>query len=307
MKKKILFVINPISGTGRHQSVVSLINETLDKERFDYKIVFTKAPKHATELAREAVQQNYNVVVAVGGDGTMHEVGKGLIGSKTAMAIFPRGSGNGMARNMNIPMKLKRAIKVLEECKTVKIDTVSINNEKFIGIAGLGFDALIAWEFAHFGKRGFQSYVRIVLREFAKYKCHDYDLIIDGKTYLKNAFLISFANSAQWGNNAIVSPKATINDGIIDVCVMKEFPAHLLPILAMRLFSNTMDKSRYMEIIQGKEVIIKQHVDYIQLDGDTYELGKELHIKVNPKSLNMVVPGFRTVRKLQNIAPKISL
>ena len=307
MKKKIFFIINPISGTGEEQSIVKLITESIDQEVYDYKIAFTKAQFHAMELAQQAVDEEYDVVAAVGGDGTMHEVGKQLIGTKTALAIFPKGSGNGMALNMKIPLKLNKAIRLLKECKTVKIDTVSINDEKFIGIAGVGFDALIAAKFATYGKRGLRSYVALTFKELNDYVAETYELYIDGQKYERNAFMISFANSAQFGNNAVVAPGATITDGIIDICVMQQFPPITLPLLTMRLFTNTIDKSKYMEILKGKEIFLKQKSKFVHLDGEPYELGQELHIKINPKSLNIVVPGYREVKnfQLQNIAAKL--
>lgn len=294
MKKRILFIINPISGTGKFQSVVRLINEHIQPDLLDYKIVFTKAPKHATELSRGAVNENYDMVVAVGGDGTVLEVGKGLVGTNTALGILARGSGNGFARNLKIPMEMEKALDVIAGCKTRKVDTVFINDEKYLGVAGVGFDALVAWEFSHYGKRGLQSYIKIVVREIAKYQPQVYDLIIDGKEYKRKAFFITFANSSHFGGNAVIAPNALINDGIIDVCLIDMFPLNKLPILAYMLFTNTLDQSRYVEFIRGKEIIVKQNEDYVQLDGDPYLLGKHLHLKINPMSLNVVVPGHRS-------------
>ncbi|MCI5058753.1 MAG: diacylglycerol kinase family lipid kinase [Flavobacteriales bacterium] len=291
-KRKILIIINPISGTGKHQSVVVAAQEMLKGDEFEYELAFTKARNHATELSAEAAKAGVDIVAAVGGDGTMHEVAKGLVGTTTAMAILPRGSGNGLARNMGIPMKLKNAIEVLKNAKTMKIDTVLINEDRFFGVAGIGFDALIAWKFAEFGKRGLQSYIKISLSEWAKYKPVEVELEIDGKKYFKTAFLMSFANSSQFGNNAVISPNASIVDGLIDVCVMKEFPSHQAPGIATRMFTNSIDKSRYLEVIQGKDIKVKQEFDFCHLDGEPVKLGNEMHIRVDPKSLNIVVPGI---------------
>jgi diacylglycerol kinase (ATP) len=293
MRKKLLIIINPVSGTGQHESVVENITDLVKESEFDYKIVFTKHPGHATEMAAEAVKNQYDIVAAVGGDGTVHETGKALIGSSTALAIIPRGSGNGMANNLKIPLKLPSAIKVLTESKTIKIDTVKINDNCFLGIAGCGFDALVAWEFAKFGKRGLASYVKIVLREISKYKEDTYFLEIDGKEYTRKAFLISFANSSQFGNNAVVAPGAKMYDGLIDVAIIERFPINQLPQMAYKLFTNSLDKSKYLEIIKGKNIHIKQNSELVQLDGEGFSMGKELAISVNPLSLNIVVPGYK--------------
>ncbi len=296
-RKKILFIVNPIAGIGKYVSVVASVEELLDKKKFEHNIVFTKAPKHATELASQAAENNYDIVVAVGGDGTMHEVGKGLIGSSTALAIIPRGSGNGMARNLRIPVRIQRNLKVLNDCKTIKIDTVNINEDKFLGIAGVGFDALVAWEFSKFGKRGLPSYVKITLREFSNYISQNYELNIDGVSFCRNAFMISFANSAQFGGNAVIAPAAKIFDGKIDVSILDKFPINALPNMAYKLFTNSIDKSKYLEIIRGEKIFVKQPFDYVHLDGEPFLMGKELHIKVNPLSLNIVVPDFSKPRK----------
>lgn len=284
--------MNPIAGVGKYVSVVASVNELLDKTRFDHSIVFTKFPKHATELSREAAENKYDVVVAVGGDGTMHEVGKGLIGTNTALAIIPRGSGNGMARNLHIPVKIRQNLRALNDCKIIKIDTVSINRDKFLGIAGVGFDALVAWEFSKYGKRGLPSYIKISLKEFKKYVPQNYEITIDGVSFCRKAFMISFANSAQFGGNAIIAPGAKIFDGKIDVSILDKFPLNALPVMAYKLFTNSIDKSKYLEIIKGEEVIVRQPYDFVHLDGEPVLMGKELHIRVNPLSLNIVVPDF---------------
>lgn len=298
MRKKILFIVNPIAGVGRYVSVVANLNEMLDKEKFDHSIVFTKAPKHATALSKEAADKNYDIVVAVGGDGTVHETGKGLIGTNTALAIIPRGSGNGMARNLRIPVRIKRNLKVLNDCKIIKIDTVNINKDKFLGIAGVGFDAKVAWEFSKYGKRGLPSYIKISLREFKKYIPENYEINIDGVSFCRKAFMISFANSAQFGGNAVIAPGAKIFDGKIDVSILDKFPLNALPNMAYKLFTNSIDKSKYLEIIRGEEVTVKQPHDYIHLDGEPVLIGKKLRIKVNPLSLNIVVPDFSKPRRI---------
>ncbi len=288
--KKILFIVNPVSGVGRKNIVVKLIKKQLDKQQFDYRITYTQAPKHATELAHEAAAKNFYAVVAIGGDGTVNEIGKGLVGTQTAMAFLPAGSGNGLARHLKIPINLSKAMSVINSGRIISIDTVNMNNEMYVGMAGIGFDAHIGWKFATFGKRGFWSYVKIFLREYPKYKAQDYEICLDGKTISKNAFLISFANGSQYGNNAAIAPEADLQDGLLDVCVLKNFPLYSVPYLAWRLFNQLMHQSKYMETFRTKEILIKQNSDAAHIDGEPVQLGKELKIKVNPLSLKVIVP-----------------
>lgn len=287
--KKVCFIVNPISGVGRQKMIEKLVAEKLDHSRFEHAILYTERAKHAIELCKKAVTDRYDIVVAVGGDGSVNEVGSSLIGTSSAMAIMPAGSGNGLARHLGIPMNLVKAMDVINEGKEIAIDTVSINNEVFLGMAGVGFDAHIGWEFAKFGKRGFSSYVKVILREFPKYKARDYELEIDGKTYKRKAFLISFANGSQYGNNAVISPGASLQDGLVDVCILKDFPLYALPVLAFRLFNRSMDHSKYVEIIRGKKIKVRQEATTAHIDGEPVELGKEIVMEVQPGSLKVVV------------------
>jgi len=289
-KKSICFIVNPISGIGRQKVIEKLIDENLDRTKFDYEIAYTKAAKHAIELSKDAAGRNFNIVVAVGGDGSVNETAKGLIGSNTAMAIIPTGSGNGLARHLKIPLDLKKAMEVINLGKETCIDSIQLNDETFVNVAGIGFDAHIGWEFAKYGKRGFSSYVKVIAREFPKYKAQDFELIIDGKSIIKNAYLISFANGSQWGNNAHIAPTADIADGVMDIAILKDFKFYSGLSIGYKLFKKTLHESSYLEIIKAKEVIINQKGIIAHIDGEPIEIGRELKIKVNPLSLKVIVP-----------------
>ncbi|MDP1747652.1 MAG: YegS/Rv2252/BmrU family lipid kinase [Bacteroidota bacterium] len=290
MKKKICFIVNPISGVGRHKVVEKLIDQHLNRTLFDYEIVYTKAAKHATELAKQAVATDFNIVVAVGGDGSVNEVARGLIGSTTAMAIMPAGSGNGFARHMKIPLDLKKAMNIINNAKEASIDTIQLNNETFINVAGVGFDAHIGWEFAKFGKRGFSSYLKVIIREFPKFKVQDYELIINGIPLHKKAFLISFANGSQWGNNAHIAPLADVADGLMDIAILKNFSFWNVISIGYKLFRKTIYLSPHLETIKAKEVLVKQTNSIAHIDGEPIEVGHSISIKVNPLSLRVIIP-----------------
>ncbi len=288
--KKVCFIVNPISGIGRQKVIEKLIDEHLDRTIFDYEIAYTKAAKHAIELSKEAASRNIDVVVAVGGDGSVNETAKGLVGSNTAMAIIPTGSGNGLARHLNIPLNLKKAMKLINNGKETRIDSIQLNNETFVNVAGIGFDAHIGWQFAKYGKRGFSSYIKVIMREFPKYKAQDFEIIIEGKSIIKNAYLISFANGSQWGNNAHIAPNADIRDGILDIAILKDFKIFSALSIGYKLFKKTLHESAHLEILKAKEVIVKQKGNIAHIDGEPLEVGNELKIKVNPLSLKVIVP-----------------
>ena len=289
--KQIIFIINPVSGIGKHKIVERLAEELLDKSRFIPTIVYTNAAGHATEISRNAAADGIDIVVAVGGDGTVNETEAGLVGTATALGIVTAGSGNGLARHLKIPMNVRRAIEVINDGKSLKIDTATINDQLFVNLAGVGFDASVAKKFAVAGKRGFSTYLRITTNSYKNYEPKQYTLIIDGKVIKRRALLISFANSSQFGNNTSIDPTASINDGYIDVCIVGKMPYWKALILAPLLFLKKFDQTRYVEIIRAKEVVLKRRKGKsIHLDGDPKIMGKELTMKINPLSLNVIVP-----------------
>ena len=288
MASKILFIVNPISGTGKQKKLNSILGKTLDYNLFSPTIVHTERAGHATELSREAIGQ-YDYVVAVGGDGTVNEVVKGLTGSETTMGIIPVGSGNGLARHLNIPMDMDEAIKVINKRLTERIDTVKINDELSVNVSGVGFDAHVAHKFAKNGKRGSIPYVKIAATEFQKYKSEAYKIVADGKPMFRNAFMISLANSTQFGNNALISPEAKINDGLVDICILSEFPKVEAGAVAARLFNRTMHKSKFIEIIRASKVEIDTNHPIVgHIDGEPVIFNDMLNIEVQPASLRII-------------------
>lgn len=288
MKKRVLFIINPVSGVGRQKTVEKLIDRELDRSCYEPEIAYTQSRGHATELATAAVQRNVEIIVAVGGDGSVNEVGQALIHTPSVLGILPAGSGNGLARHLCIPMDLSRAMERIMNGKIIKMDTGILNDKVFLGMSGVGFDAHIGWEFARFGKRGFSSYIKVFLREFPKYKAGEYKIEIDGRSFIKNALLISVANGSQYGNNAFIAPQADVSDGLLDICILSEFPVYAAPFLARRLFNRSLDRSKYLEILKGKDIRITQPDKTAHIDGEPLEEGRDLHFKIVPSSLNVI-------------------
>ncbi len=262
----------------------------LQREKFDYTVVRTEKPGHATTLSREALEQGVDLVVAVGGDGTVNEAARPLIGTGTPLGIIPVGSGNGLARHLGIPTETDRSINVLNHFSLKTIDTVKANDEVFLSIAGVGFDALVAEKYADQQMRGFFSYAFISITEYFPYRPLTFRLVIDGRELEREALFISFANSNQFGYNTIIAPQAKIDDGLIDVCIVKKFPAWVSPFLAPMLLAKKIDQTPYVEIVRAKEVFLKNKSNIINLDGEPVKLKENLHIKVIPASLNVVVP-----------------
>ncbi|WDF55143.1 diacylglycerol/lipid kinase family protein [Mucilaginibacter sp. KACC 22063] len=289
MKKKLLFIINPVAGGKRKDKVPALIDRYLDKSIFDYDIKFTEAQSQASVMAAEAID-HHDIIVAVGGDGTVNEIASALAGSKAIFGIIPFGSGNGLSRFLHIPMDTAEAIKTLNSVNTETIDGAKINGQWFFNMAGMGFDAHISEVFSHQKTRGFTTYFKSSVKEITTYKSQVYHLDIDGKQYEREAFMLSFANSSQYGNNAHVSPHASVQDGLLDVCVIKPFPLYRFPEMGLRMFTGTADKSDYVEIIKGRHIEVKrEEPGPVHLDGEPQMLGTEAEIEVVPHILKVIV------------------
>ncbi len=291
-KKRIRFIINPVSGVGKQKNIVADIAKHLDSALFHHEIVFTQKAGHAIGLAKQAAESNYYAVVSVGGDGSMNEVSCSLINSNTALAIIPTGSGNGFANHLGIPHKISEAIKVLNTGRVLDVDTVVANDKTVIGICGVGFDAHIAHEFANYGKRGFSSYVKVIMREFPKYKLALYKIEVNGEIIEEKAWLVTVANGSQFGNNATINPQSIITDGIMELCIVKPFEWWRFPILVYALFNNKIDRLPFITTIKADTItILNNDTTVAHIDGEPVHLGPEILFKVLPKSLKVIVPS----------------
>ncbi|MFD1771398.1 diacylglycerol/lipid kinase family protein [Sphingobacterium suaedae] len=288
-RKRILFVINPISGGKKKTAFNKQVLEVLDLEKFDPTFKITDHPNHAYELGKSAILEGYDAVVAVGGDGTINELGSAILGTDMPLGIVPEGSGNGLALYLGIPLNESAAIRRINRFDTVEVDTGEINGRNFFNIAGLGFDASVSDHFATETIRGPIGYLRSAINVLSNFKPSIYRLVIDGKEYRKEAFMISVANSPQYGNNAYIAPQASINDGILDVCIVKRFPLYLLPKMVFHLFNKSADQSEYVEIIPGKKIeIVRDGKGPVHVDGEPVEMGEKLEIAIRHKSLKII-------------------
>lgn len=290
-KKHLVFVVNPKSGVERQKVVQHAIEQYLDKEQFTYEIQFTQYAKHGTELAREAAKAGAYGVVAVGGDGSANDIAAGLLGSDTVLAIFPKGSGNGMARTMEIPLKDREAIETINRNKVVKMDVGFVNDQLFISNAGVGFDALIAKKFAKSVRRGLAVYSWLVTKYLWLYNEWDWRIIVDGKEIKTRAFLVNIANGRQFGYNFQIAPDADWRDGLLDVVVIKKFPKILGSSLVIRAMNGTLTKSPFVEHYRGKEItIVHPDLKLMQTDGDAHPCSNRLEFKIQAAAQKVIVP-----------------
>ncbi len=232
----------------------------------------------------------FDIIVAVGGDGSVNEIGKQLINSNTTLAIIPAGSGNGLARNLNIPMSIKKAILLINKGKTKAIDSVKINNDYFLGTAGVGFDAYISWRFEEAPTRGLLTYLKVALKGFWTYKSADYKIFYENKEEdISKGMLVTFANSKQYGNNVLIAPNANIDDGLVKLVAVKKFPLIYLPIFGFYLLSKQIHKFKFTEQFESKKITLINPENEIHIDGEAIKMENRIEVEVLNKSLNVIV------------------
>lgn len=288
--KKAVFIVNPVSGSSRKRNIGEEIASCLDMDGGSYEIVYTQRPKHASELARDAVKEGVPEVVAVGGDGTVNEVASAVAGSSSAMGIVPVGSGNGLARHLGIPQDVKQAVRKIVDGHTSMIDYGLLNRKKFFCTCGCGFDAEVGWKFG--GRRGRSSYVKTVIKEYFRYAPSSYEIEdSDGKViFSSKAFLITVANASQWGNDACVAPEASVQDGLLDLVVVEPFSLLSAASLSWRLFHRSLLKSSKVRHFRGKAFTIRRSdAGLVHLDGEPLFSTEELEISVCPQGLRVIV------------------
>ncbi|MCB0699586.1 MAG: diacylglycerol kinase family lipid kinase [Chitinophagales bacterium] len=287
----LVFIINPKSGVEREKAILKAIDEKLDQTQFTYEIIHTEYAKHGTELARKAAQKGAYAVVAVGGDGSVNDIVAGLIGTDTALAIIPKGSGNGMARSMEIPLKEYEAIDVINRGNTIMMDIGYANDRPFISNAGVAFDALISKKFAKSTRRGFAIYSWLVTRYMWTYKEWEWQLKIDGEEIKEKAFIISVANGRQFGYNFQIAPGASWTDGLLDVVVIKKFPKILGGALVMRAMNGTITDSPFVDHFTAKEVVIHHpKLKLMQTDGDAHACENTIRFRLDEAKQKVIVP-----------------
>jgi len=249
----------------------------------------TEYAGHATQLAQQFALEGYYAVVAVGGDGTVNETACGLVGTKTALGIIPNGSGNGFARHLDISTRMNRAIEMLNSSEAINVDYATVNNIPFFSTFGIGFDAVVAQDFAD-SSRGFKGYVQSIFKDLFQYKPETYQLKGEGIDLTTTAFLINFANAGQWGYDAYIAPKASVQDGWLDVAIVSEFSLMEAAGMAIRLFTKNIDEHLHMNTLRTKDMtLVRETEGVVHIDGTPTQMGKELHVKIVEEGLKVLV------------------
>jgi YegS/Rv2252/BmrU family lipid kinase len=290
--EKITAIINPISGTASKKRIPALLDQYIPQDKFEMQFFFTEYPGHAFELANQAVRDKVDYIIAVGGDGTVNEVAKALVDSTAVLGIIPMGSGNGLARDLSIPMDIKKAMEVIMERNVKTIDYCKANDHIFFCTCGVGFDASVSKRFAEEKRRGPWTYLKDIITEYVKFQPDIYEIILENKEVLtKKAFLVTCANASQYGNNAFIAPHADMNDGIIDVAVVSPITPWNIATLVVQMFTKQMRKNSKVEYYRTKKLTLKKKKSgAIHIDGEPIYMGETISIEAFHSGLHVIAP-----------------
>ena len=288
---RICFILNPASGTNRTQDVPALLARYATATGADFAIWPTQYAGHAEELARQAAAEGFRVVAAVGGDGTVNEVGRGLLGAEdAALGIVPRGSGNGLARHLRIPLDLPGAVRRLCAPTFQRIDAGEINGHPFFCTAGLGFDAHVSKLFAQAGTRGLSTYVKVSLREYRRYRPTAVQLTLNEQVFDTNCYVLAFANAAQYGNNAYIAPRADIQDGLLDVCLIDGLSLPRAVRVGLGLALGTLPTSGGAVYHTSRHILVQSAAPLgFHVDGDYVADATSFEVNLHPLTLEVAV------------------
>jgi diacylglycerol kinase (ATP) len=287
---KALFIINERSGKRRKVDVAELIRAT--PPFIASEIVPCGRIEDLDAIIDRAENENVDVVFAVGGDGTVHETARRLVHRKPALGVLPTGSGNGFARHVGIPIDPAAALTSNGGGRIVSIDTASVNGRHFLGVMGVGFDALIADRFASSNVRGLETYVREGLRAFGEFQGEEYEITANGQTIRHHAAVVAIANSGQYGNNARIAPLASLQDGLLDVVIIHETRLIDAAFLLARLFRGTLHEASGVTTFQTSALTLRRAAaGPAHLDGEPLTLPETLEVRVVPQSLRLLVPA----------------
>jgi YegS/Rv2252/BmrU family lipid kinase len=288
-RQRCSFIINRIAGTSSLPNLESLVNKTLNSKLFIPDFYYTEYHRHAEVIAKDLVSQQVPFIIAVGGDGTVNQIGAQLIGSSSSLGVIPTGSGNGFARHLKLPMSPDDSIKLINKRTIKSIDTGLINDIPFLNVAGVGFDGHVSNVFHSYEKRGLSGYAKIILKEFSPFKSQTVLLETEDGEFKQEAFMVCFANGRQFGNRIYISPKASMSDGKLDVCLLKKPKFSYIPRMFFKMINKRELPEKYFKDYKAKTILLTHNFKYFHIDGEPFNAPHELRVKCVPSSLNVLV------------------
>lgn len=289
--KRIVFIVNPRAGTNLQKHIQESVDRHLNHRKFEYGFRFTERAGHAKELAMEAVAEEYEIVVAVGGDGSINEVASALVGTDVVLGIIPAGSGNGLAMHLGYGRDIDEAVKKINTAEVQQIDVGLMNGQPFFNLAGIGFDGLVSNLMKGSNWRGFLPYFLNSVKAGLQYTPRECRIEMDDKVLTEKCFIISIANGPMWGYNFQIAPDARLDDGFFEVVIMKDAPKWQYFAVVPSTLNGKIYDAEFVEHYRARHVkIIAEGKNYVHLDGEGLVHEGLLEFEIKPKALKILVP-----------------
>jgi YegS/Rv2252/BmrU family lipid kinase len=299
MVRKIIYLLNPISGTKEKEKIKNLIIRKTRAERIEFKILPSKADGQYDDLRVMIKKEMITDVVICGGDGTLNAIANALQGVHVNIGIIPIGSGNSLALAAKIPKQTGRALDIIFKGNTSPVDAFHINEKFSCALCGIGFDAEVAHEFAKQKTRGLQTYLRISTMKFFKSKPYPFEIKLNNKIIKTEAYFISIANSNQFGNNFTIAPKASMSDGLLDIVIVRKMNKMILPFSVLLQVAGNNKLMQAMEYFEEKNIIYVQtdkisirnpSMAPMHIDGEPTDTSPDFRIRIIPHCFRLIQP-----------------
>lgn len=294
MRTRIHFIVNPVAGSGRNKLSVDDLNKLFGKDQYELEVKESEYPKHAIALAKDSIAERANIIVACGGDGTINEIASCLVNTKVTLGIIPMGSGNGLASNLKIPRKIKTALKIIRNNNTLEIDSGLINDELFFSNTGIGFDAHVISDFEKDSKRKLSGYFISVVKSLRNYQYREVEISYLGKTRTISPFLLFVSNSNEMGYKMSLTPKASLQDGLLDIIIVPKLSFLKMISFTLLFFVKKHYWLEDVQIEKAESITLRSNDRKsfkIQKDGESLEvLSETIEIRLLTRSLKVCAP-----------------
>lgn len=285
-RNKALIILNPTSGVPPVTFIVSK-----DIERRKEEITSCKSlTKSDTPIIIKEHFDRFDVFIAAGGDGTVHSVATELVNTEKILGVLPLGSGNGFAREFGFRLNLRSLITDISKADSMDIDVIEINDHLCLNVAGIGLDSFVAHSFNDLKLRGFLPYIWLTFKTFLRLRPFHVKIVCEGEEIVsEELYVLTFANTRQFGNNAFIAPDAKPNDGLIDLVLIKPFPKIFGPLFILRLFTKRINYSKYVRRIKTDKVITVETTETrFHIDGEPFKICGKVNVRIRKESLKVL-------------------
>lgn len=299
MSRKIIYVFNPISGTKTKSALLKKIETATKEKKLQFEFFQANPKGDYEQLHKKIESEKITDVIIIGGDGTVNQVTGALHSCNVKFGIIPAGSGNGLAFTAGISKNTDRALQIIFDAKTKKTDAFLMNDDYACMLSGLGFDAIIAHKFAKNAKRGLTTYAQQTVKHFFKARSYRFEIMLNNFSFLTEAYFISIANSNQFGNNVTIAPKASLNDGLLDIVIAQKMNKARLPLAVLKQIRGNNKLHEVIKENSGKRILYFQtpkltikNIDHapLHIDGEPYKTADEFKIKIIKDCFQLIQP-----------------